>query len=231
MQAYFLRYPNPQASHVLTVDVIDRRIEERPSSHAHGMPSLVLCTTRLLLKKGSLPSWAPKNIIEHSTSWVLEDSEVDLTPRHDNAPRVMSIWTRNLDHTSVMAITEGLKFEETSTAPAPLTRCEAAADVRSEISFKLLRGRIEKFGLKRYISHLDTSRDGLIWTIRRLLHLQNALPEILPTRRQRLLNAMRPPFLDGYPLSPWQWTKKKWAKLRERFRSVSEPTPMEDQRM
>lgn len=223
VQGYFRRYPNPQACHVLYVDVLERRIEERtytvPGEAVGVRP--VLCTSRLILKKGSLPSWAPKNIVQNSTSWVLEESEVDLTAHDPARPRVMSVWTRNLDHTSVLAVTEGLKFSEENAK----TQLDLVADVRSDISFGLLRRRIEKFGKKRYLSHMDSSRHGLEWAILRMapdlasahtqtLHLGGAQV----SRRQRLMDALRPPFLDGYPLSPWQWAKKKWRQLRDKFR-------------
>ena len=230
----------------------------------------VLCTSRLILKSGSLPSWAPKNIIQHSTSWVLEESEVDLSAYDPAQPRVMSIWTRNLDHTSVLAVTEALKFQEprqemqsqqksswsqsqaqphlhlhseppphpqlqlqsqhlTHGQPSqppmrPFTHLQLAADVRSAVSFKLLRYRIEKFGLKRYMSHVESSRNGLVWVITRMaphlasVHTEHMPPHVPPPPRRRLLNALRPPFLDGYPETPWQWLKKKWRQWRGAFR-------------
>ena len=95
VRAYFLRYPNPNASHVLSVDVIDRRIEYRPvrngSSSSASTSSVtlddledsaairtipVLCTTRLILKRGNLPKWAPSGIMKNAESWVMEESEV-----------------------------------------------------------------------------------------------------------------------------------------------------------
>lgn len=269
VQAFFLRYPNPQASHILSVDVVDRRIEMRAKTSSVDMFP-VLCTSRLILKSGSLPSWAPKNIIQHSTSWVLEESEVDLSAYDPAQPRVMSIWTRNLDHTSVLAVTEALKFQEprqemqsqqksswsqsqaqphlhlhseppphpqlqlqsqhlTHGQPSqppmrPFTHLQLAADVRSAVSFKLLRYRIEKFGLKRYMSHVESSRNGLIWVITRMaphlasVHTEHMPPHVPPPPRRRLLNALRPPFLDGYPETPWQWLKKKWRQWRGAFR-------------
>ena len=269
VQAFFLRYPNPQASHILSVDVVDRRIEMRAKTPSVDMFP-VLCTSRLILKSGSLPSWAPKNIIQHSTSWVLEESEVDLSAYDPAQPRVMSIWTRNLDHTSVLAVTEALKFQEprqemqsqqksswsqsqaqphlhlhseppphpqlqlqsqhlTHGQPSqppmrPFTHLQLAADVRSAVSFKLLRYRIEKFGLKRYMSHVESSRNGLIWVITRMaphlasVHTEHMPPHVPPPPRRRLLNALRPPFLDGYPETPWQWLKKKWRQWRGAFR-------------
>lgn len=212
VQGFFLRYPNPQASHVLSVDVIARRIEERAPPEPGPLPRLVLCTSRLILKSGSLPSWVPRNIIQHTTSWVLEDSEVDLSA---DTPRVMSIWTRNLDHTSVLAVTEALTLRD----DGPSTRMHIEADVRSGVSFRLLRRRIEKFGHKRYLSHMESSRHGLIWAIMRIApHLvHNPQPQAPVPYRQRLLHALRPPFLDGYPLTPWQWLKKQGRRLRDKF--------------
>ena len=88
--AFFLRYPNPYAAHVLSCDVISR-------THT---PQGTLLTTRLILKKGSLPKWAPRGIISRAESWILEESEVD------PAGRVVRCKTRNLDHVKVMRIEE-----------------------------------------------------------------------------------------------------------------------------
>jgi len=209
---------------VLTVDVVDRHIEERPPRTAGGAPVPVLCTSRLLLKRGSLPKWAPAGIIKNSTSWVLEESEVDLMPSEDGAPRTMSTWTRNLDHTSVLAVTEALRFTEAMPRDASMTHCHIAAHVSSGVSFRLLRGRIEKFGLKRYLSHMESSRQGLVWSIHQIAPQLSGDPApvlVDPTsRRRRLLHALRPPFLDGYPLGPWQWVRKKWGQLRDKLHSA-----------
>ena len=67
--AFWLRYPNPFASHgtfnssmlhctlltsiiVLAVDVLDRYVDENG----------VLKTTRLVLKKGKVPKWFPQKV-------------------------------------------------------------------------------------------------------------------------------------------------------------------------
>lgn len=88
--AFFLRYPNPYASHVVSCDVISR------TPTASGS----LLTTRLILKKGSLPKWAPKGIISRAESWILEESEVDVEGK------VVRCRTRNLDHVKVMRVEE-----------------------------------------------------------------------------------------------------------------------------
>ncbi|SNX83373.1 related to UPS1 - mitochondrial intermembrane space protein that regulates mitochondrial cardiolipin levels [Melanopsichium pennsylvanicum] len=294
VRAYFLRYPNPNATHVLSVDVLDRRIEYRPvrgpSSAAstssvtlddlnNGSPRPdtipVLCTTRLILKRGNLPKWAPSGLIKNAESWVMEESEVelDLFPARTktasstntidaenvepaSAPvpiatslkgrtkngRAMRSWTRNLDHTTVLAVTEGLVFKErfgfmqpdeaaltdvqSNPAPNAIWRsyCKTltTAQIESQMNFGLLRRRIEKFGLARFVAHKDTSQQGIMWTRSQLgeddaeqasslSRDQGVLQRSsMPQKRIKLLESLRPPFLDGYPLGPWQKIKMWW---------------------
>ena len=94
--AFFLRYPNPYASHVLSCDVISRTVT----------PSGTLSTTRLILKRGALPKWAPKGIVSRAESWVIEQSEVD------PFGKVVSCQTKNLDHVKVMQVHETVELRE-----------------------------------------------------------------------------------------------------------------------
>ena len=290
VRAYFLRYPNPNATHVLSTDVIERRIEYRPfrggpSSSAstssvtldHSDTIPVLCTTRLILKRGNLPKWAPSGLIKNAESWVMEESEVELDlfpPRTSSADRpstsdsaeanttalsppetakslkgrtkngrAMRSWTRNLDHTTVLAVTEGLVFKErfgfmspseaddrnrrkTGTGDRAVWRsyCKTltTAQIESQVSFGMLRRRIEKFGLARFVAHKDTSQQGIMWTRAQLgddeseqraslRRDSNVLQRSsMPQKRIKLLESLRPPFLDGYPLGPWQKIKMWW---------------------
>jgi hypothetical protein len=94
--AFFLRYPNPYASHVIACDVISREFT----------PSGSLMTTRLILKTATLPRWAPKGIIARSESWILEESEVD--PQG----KVVRCLTRNLEHVKAMQVHETQTFSQ-----------------------------------------------------------------------------------------------------------------------
>lgn len=112
---------------MLNVDVLERRLVSRPrgnvasTSAAADDSQLVLCTTRLILKRGTLPSWAPRGIVKNSESWVLEESEVELDAApgssSGSAGRRTRVWTRNLDHTHKLAVTEGLELAEGSARP------------------------------------------------------------------------------------------------------------------
>ena len=95
--AFFLRYPNPYASHVISCDVISR--DQTPSGS--------LVTTRLILKQGAMPRWFPKGIVSRAESWVVEESEVD---PHGKLVRCV---TKNLDHVKVMQVEESVQFAQT----------------------------------------------------------------------------------------------------------------------
>lgn len=95
--AYFLRYPNPYASHVVSCDVISR-------THS---PSGTLLTTRLILKRGALPRWAPQGIVSRAESWIIEESEVD------PMGKTVRCRTKNLDHVKVMQVEEWVMFQQT----------------------------------------------------------------------------------------------------------------------
>lgn len=98
--AYFLRYPNPYASHVLSTDVIDRHFD--PTTQR-------LYTARLHLKRSKLPaaltkilptSWLGASSEGTSQSYILERSVVDVRDG------VMITESRNLDFTGVLVVVE-----------------------------------------------------------------------------------------------------------------------------
>ena len=97
--AYFLRYPNPYATHVLSTDVIDRHFD--PSTQR-------LSTTRLHLKRSKLPpavvKLLPKGILgsgsDAARSYILEKSVIDVTEGW------MRTESRNLEWTGILSVVE-----------------------------------------------------------------------------------------------------------------------------
>jgi hypothetical protein len=90
-QAFTLRYPNPFAPHVITADTLERSWDAE---------SGILRSSRLVLKRGTLPSWAPRGIVEKSETWVLEESTINILDG------TMTLSNRNLDHRRVMEVIE-----------------------------------------------------------------------------------------------------------------------------
>ncbi|KAJ1922715.1 hypothetical protein IWQ60_006337 [Tieghemiomyces parasiticus] len=92
--AFWLRYPNPFAAHVLASDVIDRYVDPDTG---------VLHTTRLILKRGNVPKWA-RTFMSNNEAYILEQSRVD--PRD----RTMVCTSKNISHKRVMVIEETQTF-------------------------------------------------------------------------------------------------------------------------
>lgn len=109
--AYFLRYPNPYATHVLSTDTIARHYDPETQR---------LTTVRLHLKRSKLPSAVlkllPRSLLGASASgdtqsYILEKSVVDVKEGW------MDTESRNLEWTGVLSVVERQMFRR----PAPPT--------------------------------------------------------------------------------------------------------------
>ena len=109
--AYFLRYPNPYAPHVLSTDTIARHYDAEKQQ---------LTTVRLHLKRSKLPSAVvkllPRSLLGASTSgdtqsYILEKSTVDMKNGR------METESRNLEWTGVLSVIERQEFRR-PTSPA-----------------------------------------------------------------------------------------------------------------
>ncbi|KAH9486682.1 Protein UPS1, mitochondrial [Psilocybe cubensis] len=152
--AFFLRYPNPYAAHVISCDVISR----------HQTPSGSLITTRLILKKGAMPRWFPKGIISRAESWVIEESEVD------PYGKIVKCVTKNLDHVKIMQVEESVQFAQTLDGK---TLQHTEARVVSKFGWGLTK-KIENHGLSKFKANMQRSREGvsLILSLLRQSRLQ-----------------------------------------------------------
>lgn len=103
--AHNLRFPSPHSDHVLSSDVISRVFA---GSTIH--------TTRLILKRGKMPVWAPRGLVERSTSWVVEESLVDLEGPEDR--RRLFTRSRNIDHKVAMEVYEWQTFKPVPEDPS-----------------------------------------------------------------------------------------------------------------
>ncbi|THH11772.1 hypothetical protein EW145_g440 [Phellinidium pouzarii] len=139
--AFFLRYPNPYASHVISCDVVSRSFT----------PSGTLSTTRLILKRGALPKWAPKGIVSRAESWVIEESEVD------PFGKVVHCQTKNLDHVKVMQVQEYVELREAGNGKTQQT---TQARFVSGFGWGLTK-RIESHGLNKFKANIQRSREGV----------------------------------------------------------------------
>ncbi|KAK4689627.1 secretory carrier-associated membrane protein, partial [Tremellales sp. Uapishka_1] len=103
--AFFLRYPNPFARHVLSADIVSRTVDPESGQ---------ILTSRLILKRGIVPRWATQWMPKGGSggggldAWVLEESVVD-PPGWDgegSQPRLRS-RQGNLSFKKFMHVIEG----------------------------------------------------------------------------------------------------------------------------
>ena len=157
--AFLLRYPNPYASHVISCDVISRHVTSRGT----------LSTTRLILKRGALPKWAPKNIVSRAESWVVEESEVD------PFGKIVRCQTKNLDHVKVMQVQEFVELREAENGYVRSSKCTSQTSSSvdsgtlqttqaifvSRFGWGLTK-RIENHGLAKFKANIQRVISGLL---------------------------------------------------------------------
>ncbi|GAA5884827.1 hypothetical protein JCM6882_007111 [Rhodosporidiobolus microsporus] len=209
--AHNQRYPSPYGLHILSSDVISRQF--LPSNPA------VLRTTRLILKKGKVPRWAPRMIQAVDRTWVLEETDVEfglVGPKGEPVQvgdgekegkvvgRELRTRSRNIDRTEFMEVFEWQTFRETPGDPLS-TDVKTLTRVTSEFGFWPVPARIEAFGLSKLPRSVEGARLGL--SLLASLHLR---PSVSPT-----LLSSGP--LDPYVFEPVpsQFTLAMRAKLDE----------------
>ncbi|BEI79909.1 hypothetical protein CcaverHIS002_0104380 [Cutaneotrichosporon cavernicola] len=180
--AFFLRYPNPFARHVLSVDVLERTVD--PSTGR-------IKTVRLILKRGIVPQWASKFLPVAKASggrgldaWVLEESVVDPPgwgkdpeealaagpPTHHVGSEMLAsyreqprlrVWQANLSFKKFMHVIEG---GELCAGPDGSTMHHTTAEVRSQFGgswSQILRDKIESYGIGKFEGNTEHSRKGM----------------------------------------------------------------------
>lgn len=104
--AYFLRYPNPKAPHVLSTDVLSQHVDANTGR---------LHTVRLHLKRSKVPAavahFLPKAMIGadgKSQTYILEKSTIDIKEGW------MQTETRNMEWTGVLSVVEKQMYKDNS---------------------------------------------------------------------------------------------------------------------
>ncbi|KAL7878178.1 hypothetical protein SRHO_G00048210 [Serrasalmus rhombeus] len=149
--AFWQRYPNPFSTHVLTEDVVYRSVTADRR----------LITRRLLTKTNRLPRWAERFFSANLSRsvYVLEDSVVD------PGSKSLSTYTRNLNHATLMTVTERCVFRESAGHPS-WTQLKREAWVTSSV-FGFSRA-IQEFGLARFKSNQLKAMKGLEYALANL---------------------------------------------------------------
>ncbi|SCU99385.1 LAFA_0G23750g1_1 [Lachancea sp. 'fantastica'] len=152
--AFFNRYPNPYASHVISIDTVSRECK----------PSGELCTTRLIKKTGKLPRWIKPFLGGISDSWIIERSEVDVKNQE------LRTYTRNLDHTRIIQVEEFTIYKYDSVTG----KTQASSSVKFSSGFNLaVRSRIEQWSHAKFDENIQRSRMGMAFVMEKLKQHQS----------------------------------------------------------
>lgn len=145
---FWVKYPNPFSKHVLSEDVLSRKITD----------SNVLVTKKLLVKERTfpIPKWAEK-FVTFKNVFVLEESHCD----RDN--KTLTSFTRNISSTKLMTVVEKCVYTQDPSNPGQ-TLCTKQAHIYSPLLFGA-GSAIEQFAVKRFKKNADKATMGLNWIL------------------------------------------------------------------
>jgi len=145
-KAFWLRYPNPYSNHVLSEDVVSRRIENGK-----------LYTKRLLIKTNKIPGWA-KRFYNAKNIAILEESIVD---PHGHT---ITSYTKNISMKNLMDVEEKVVYKESE------IRGETVAERKAWIISHIYGfiNMIEKLGVERFKKNTIKANLGYEHTLNHL---------------------------------------------------------------
>lgn len=144
--AFFNKYPNPYASHVESVDTLDRKIIDGK-----------LHTTRLIRKRGKLPSWVKPFLGKISHTWIVETTVLD--PK----TRKMLAYQRNLDHKRIIHVEEFTNYEYD--IDQELTKVSYRVKFSSGFRGLGIKDRIEAWSHNRFQENIKNTNLGLAYVM------------------------------------------------------------------
>lgn len=147
--AFWKKYPNKTSHHVLSEDIIDRKIDQNGQ----------LVTKRLFVKTSSCPKWIER-LMKTKNVHVLEDSIVD--------PLKQSITTitKNLGMRNLMAVEEVCVYK-----PHPENKIWTIVERKTEFDTNLSgfkRLAILRLTLERYKYNIKKTDSGFLQVIKKL---------------------------------------------------------------
>lgn len=153
--AFWKRYPNKYSKHVLSEDILDRRINH----------SGQLVTKRIFVKTNSCPKWIER-LITTKNIQILEESIVD------PIKKTLTTITRNLGQTNLMSVEETCVYKPHPDNTKDWTLVERKANFDSKLS-GLKRLALLTFGHERYKYNIRKTNLGFEQVIRALRPTNN----------------------------------------------------------
>lgn len=141
--ANWQKYPNELSSHVVSVDILNREIDEKRQ---------VLKTERLIACKQPIPKWISKIIGGEDCSYVRELSEVDLVSRK------LIMKSANMTMSHLLLVNETVTYSPEPGLPMSKTRFNQEAEITAFTPFSTLANKIEDWSLERFGHNASTGK-------------------------------------------------------------------------
>ncbi|XP_054167251.1 PRELI domain-containing protein 1, mitochondrial-like [Oppia nitens] len=164
-KAFWCRYPNPFSSHVLTEDVVQRKVDE----------SGKLLTKRLISKTNSAPKWTER-FLSSKLVFIIEESILD--PKC----KTLTTYTRNIGLKHLMTLEEKVTYKS-SDDDKEWTVAERKAWIDSNVFG--LSAAVQRFGLERFKKNVSKTCQGFNFVLNTLYGNLNA-DQLVPTFDNRL---------------------------------------------
>ncbi|CAD5118131.1 unnamed protein product [Dimorphilus gyrociliatus] len=149
--AFWRRYPNPYSKHVLTEDVVDRKV-------ILSKDGPLLRSVRLLTKTNSIPKWGEKLVPSaQRTVSIIEESLVD------PVRKILKTKTRNIGLTKVMYVEETVVYTMQEKHRCLIDR---RATVKSDLLG--LATALQTFGAERFKHNASKANKGLEYVLNKL---------------------------------------------------------------
>ncbi|CAH1785143.1 unnamed protein product [Owenia fusiformis] len=142
---FWQRYPNPYSKHVLSEDVVDRKVADNK-----------LYTKRLLTKTNHMPKWGEKIVPGPKYVALVEESVVD--PK----AKTLTTYTRNVGYTRLMSVVEKCIFK-VDEKNSKWSQVERYAWIDSNVIG--VGGAIKHFGMERFKHNVNKACKGFEYVL------------------------------------------------------------------
>ena len=168
---FWRRYPNPFAAHVLSEDVLDRKVEDGK-----------LVTKRLISKTNSVPRWGAYLLRDRGdTAFVIEESVVD------PVARCLTTRTRNISLNYWSTVVEKCTYSPSADGSQTCVKREATFSSNA----RFVSSRIASFCRYRYKNNISKSLAGWNFVLKSLCDEQAERQPLSKTLNAKALQKLR----------------------------------------
>lgn len=143
--ANWQKYPNELATHVVSVDVLNREVDEEKN---------VLRTERLIACKQAIPQWLRALVGADECSYVREISEVDLTNK------TLTMKSANMTMSHLLLVNETVVYRPDPSMPSKRTLFEQEAEITAFLSWSSICNKIEEWSVERFGQNAKIGKNG-----------------------------------------------------------------------